>query len=412
MSCAELLEPITTRLLAAVAVGPPGAGCEWCCSPLKRLDARESSACSARPTCRWRAPAARVAASRLAVALDRRPSTPCWPRRSCALRALGGAPVVQLHHLGVHLQPVADLVLGREHRPVSRERQVRQVVVPDRVVQAQRLVALAPGSPGRAFFSTMIVGTPSRRSRAPSAMPPWPPPTITTVGLVRVAELGLGLARARARSCGRVHAVLDALVARSGPSAPRSPSARSCVVSSVQRLAVRQPQVAAAAATAVSKREPASVTPPASRGLALDRAKPRGAVAASVARSSCRDAVVALRGGDVPGEGDQVAPEAVVAEQRRRPVDVPGAPGPPRTLPARRRPARPAGGRWRRPSGSVTRALRTLLPPVVAAVGWGPRRWFPGRGILQQAAPVVLRAWEPAATGPRAARSRGSAPAR
>ena len=60
------------------------------------------------------------------------------------VHAVGGRPVVHLHHLGVHLQPVADLVLGREHRPVGRKRQVRQVVVPHRVVQAQRLVAAAP----------------------------------------------------------------------------------------------------------------------------------------------------------------------------------------------------------------------------------------------------------------------------
>ena len=35
-------------------------------------------------------------------------------------------------------------------------------------------------SPARSFFSTMMVGTPRRRRRAPSAMPPCPPPTINT----------------------------------------------------------------------------------------------------------------------------------------------------------------------------------------------------------------------------------------
>src|SRR6185295_11216665 len=58
------------------------------------------------------------------------------------------APVVELHHPRVHLEPVADLVLRREHRPVLGELDVRQVVVPDRVVQAERLVALAPRVPG------------------------------------------------------------------------------------------------------------------------------------------------------------------------------------------------------------------------------------------------------------------------
>ena len=57
---------------------------------------------------------------------------------------LRGAPVVELHHPRVHLQPVADLVLRGEDRPVLGELDVRHVVVPDRVVQAQRLVAAAP----------------------------------------------------------------------------------------------------------------------------------------------------------------------------------------------------------------------------------------------------------------------------
>ena len=56
----------------------------------------------------------------------------------------GLRPVIQLHDPGVHFQPVADLVLRREYRPVIGEGQVGQVVVPDRVMQAERLVALAP----------------------------------------------------------------------------------------------------------------------------------------------------------------------------------------------------------------------------------------------------------------------------
>ena len=81
---------------------------------------------------------------RLAVALDGRPATPGSPRRSGAVGASVLRPVVELHHPGVRLQPVGDLVLGREHRPVVRELDVGQVVVPDRVVQAERLVAAAP----------------------------------------------------------------------------------------------------------------------------------------------------------------------------------------------------------------------------------------------------------------------------
>ena len=56
----------------------------------------------------------------------------------------GRGPVVELHDLRVHLEPVADLVLRREHGPARRERKVGQVVVPDRVVQRERLVAPAP----------------------------------------------------------------------------------------------------------------------------------------------------------------------------------------------------------------------------------------------------------------------------
>ena len=55
-----------------------------------------------------------------------------------------GAPVGHLHDRGVALEPVSDLVLGGEDRPVVRELQVRHVVVPDRVVQAQGLVAVPP----------------------------------------------------------------------------------------------------------------------------------------------------------------------------------------------------------------------------------------------------------------------------
>ncbi|MPL79701.1 hypothetical protein SDC9_25585 [bioreactor metagenome] len=70
------------------------------------------------------------------------------PGAACRVKArllhLGARPVIQLHHLGVHLEPVADLVLGGEDRPVVGELDVGQMVVPDRVMQAERLVARAP----------------------------------------------------------------------------------------------------------------------------------------------------------------------------------------------------------------------------------------------------------------------------
>src|SRR6202030_1397912 len=61
-----------------------------------------------------------------------------------AALALGRGPIIELHDLRVHLEPVADLILGREHRPMLGKRQIGHVVVPDRVMQAERFVALAP----------------------------------------------------------------------------------------------------------------------------------------------------------------------------------------------------------------------------------------------------------------------------
>ena len=132
-------------------------------------------------TSRWPAPAASGGA--------RRAGRPARLHRPLAGRLvvgragrLGVGPVVELHDLRVRLEPVGDLVLGGEHRPVVGELQVGHVVVPDRVVQAQRLVAAAPLVTGRLRLSTMIVGTRSWRSRAPRAMPAWPPPMISTYG--------------------------------------------------------------------------------------------------------------------------------------------------------------------------------------------------------------------------------------
>ena len=123
-----------------------------------------------------------------------------------------GAPVVELHHLRVHLEPVADLVLGREHRPVLGELDVRQVVVPDRVVQAERLVALAPGVAGT------LVALDDDRRHAELAQPraerdpALPAADDHDVGLRLVAELvGLLLALLEPGEPVARRAVLDAL---------------------------------------------------------------------------------------------------------------------------------------------------------------------------------------------------------
>ena len=69
------------------------------------------------------------------------------------VNAFGGRPIVQLHHLSVHFQPVTDLVLGREDGPVLGKGNVRQMVVPDRIMQDERAVAVAPqvSPPARSF---------------------------------------------------------------------------------------------------------------------------------------------------------------------------------------------------------------------------------------------------------------------
>ena len=64
----------------------------------------------------------------------------------------GGTPVVDLHDLGVHLQPVADFVFGRKHRPVIGEGQIGQMVIPDRVVQTEGFVTVAPAVAGACIF--------------------------------------------------------------------------------------------------------------------------------------------------------------------------------------------------------------------------------------------------------------------
>ena len=123
-----------------------------------------------------------------------------------------GAPVVELHHPRVHLQPVADLVLGREDGPVLGELDVRQVVVPDRVVQAERLVALAPGVTGA------LVALDDDRRDVELAQPRSEPDAALAaaddhdVGLLGVAELGgLALAPLEPRQPVARGAVVDAL---------------------------------------------------------------------------------------------------------------------------------------------------------------------------------------------------------
>ena len=143
------------------------------------------------------------------------------PARVAARRP---GPVAELHERDVVLEPVADLVLGREHRPVLGELEVGQVVVPDRVVQVEGRVALAPGvtrplvaleDDGRYAVSLQP------RAEADAALAAADD---DDVGLLGVAERRLGLgacARARTADRARSRARPPSRGGRRG--APRSP---------------------------------------------------------------------------------------------------------------------------------------------------------------------------------------------
>ena len=142
MSKDELFDPITTAFLPAYASGP-GCAEEWCWSPRNDVHARERREVRLAGHAGGEHQLLRAQHERLALALDLDGPLAGLLVVRRGLR-LGARPVVELHHLGVGLEPVGDLVLGGEHRPVLGELDVGQVVVPDRVVQAQRLVAAAP----------------------------------------------------------------------------------------------------------------------------------------------------------------------------------------------------------------------------------------------------------------------------
>ena len=145
MSCAELFEPMTTQLASVSLSG----------RELARMALLAAEAVHAWKL--WNLRHARHASRQYQLLRPQRDplpaavdgDSPLLARlvEPCAL-AFSRCPDVELHDLSIHLQPVAHLVLGREHRPMVRERQVRHVVVPNGVVQAERLVAVAPAVAG------------------------------------------------------------------------------------------------------------------------------------------------------------------------------------------------------------------------------------------------------------------------
>ena len=221
------------------------------------------------------------------------------------------------------------LSFGEKTGQFARERHVRQVVVPDGVVQAERLVAAAPLSrrAARAGRRRSSV-TPSWRSRAPSAMPPWPPPIDHDVGLRGRGRgsLDLGARASPATSPGPCAAPCSTPFGRLAPWCSSWPLSSSSVVSSVQAPSVVQPQQARAAPDRGLERDPRRrSTPSASAGSSPSAIRKSSAsVVSIVCREQVGDPVAALDGLDVPGERDEVAPEAGRGEQARRALGVPG----------------------------------------------------------------------------------------
>ncbi|MCO5546654.1 hypothetical protein L7F22_000088 [Adiantum nelumboides] len=238
----------------------------------------------------------------------------------------GGAPVVQLHDPRVELQPVADLVLRREHRPVVRELQVRQVVVPDRVVQGEALVALAPRVAGP------LVALDDDRLDAELAQPGAERDAALAaaddhdLGVAGAAQLGqLGLAALLPRDAVRVGAVLGA---ERAVLAHRLLVALELVEGGQEgpRLPVDDADVPGAAPDGGLEGEP-PVGDTTGLGRLGGQRPVRRVGRVQGVPEQVTDAVVVLDGLQVPGERDQVAPVALVGEQRDGAVDVTGGQG-------------------------------------------------------------------------------------
>ena len=227
-----------------------------------------------------------------------------------------GAPVVQLHHPRVHLEPVGDLVLGREHRPMVGKRDVRQVVVPDRVVQAERLVALAP----RVTGTLVTLDDDGRHAELAQARAERDPALSAAddhdLRLDLVADpLGLDAAPFEPGEAVAVGAVLDAVRPRG---AARLLVALELAQRGEQRprIAVPQPQVPVAATGLGLERDP-RLRHALGLGGRLGGREPARPRRGERVVEQVLHALGAFDRLDVPGERDEVAPEAGLQEQLR-----------------------------------------------------------------------------------------------
>ena len=261
----------------------------------------------------------------LAVALD--DDLPfLLPGVEARLLAGGRAPIVQLHHLHIHLQPVADLVLGREHRPVGREGQVRHVVVPDRVVQAERLVAVAPAVAGPRVLlddDGRHAEHPQPRAEADAALPAADDHHIGLLGVAERSRLFLPVFLP-----GRTILGGAVLGAERPLEAERLLVALQLDGGGQKRpdFSLFQSHVAVAAKDVRLEREPAGHDAAVFGGPArrVER-EGRGFCRGELRFQHGADRRLALHGLDVPGEGNQVAPVAIVLEEIDRRVDLAAA---------------------------------------------------------------------------------------
>src|SRR5262249_4957904 len=224
-------------------------------------------------------------------------------------------PVVELHDLDVHLQPVRELVLGREHRPVVGKRQMGRGALPTRTMQGQRLAAAAPAAAG----ARMLLKHEGRHRQPPQPRRQRDAALATAdddaVGLARAAERGLLLLqRLKPALAVAVGAVRDT----HGATVP------GLLLMPLERAGGPEPRPSSAVL------EPHVATPPAMAGLKAEpRLRPRFrlpgfALDLEVAWADARqgrgqqlgDLLFAFDGADVPGEGHHVAPEAALSKQR------------------------------------------------------------------------------------------------
>ena len=235
----------------------------------------------------------------------------------------GRTPIVEFHHLGVHFQPVADLVLGREYRPVRRERQIGHVIVPDRVMQAERLVALAPAVAGTLVlldddgWHAELLQARAEPDGALAAADD------EAIGLPRTAEFGglrlaillprpallLGAVGNAERACGTERLFMALELDHGGEQGPDQ--------------AVLQPYVAEASCCPGFEGEPAFKQTILFGGILARRDSPAGRFGGvELAFQHAPDVVLAFECLDVPCERHEVAPITIVLKQAQHRVDV------------------------------------------------------------------------------------------